>query len=168
MTLDDFTSPSLIVPRVHGREAASVLQELADALMREQRVPDGSKFLEAVLNREAIMGSDWEAGVAFPHARLAELKDLSFAVGRSEEPLAWGGKAVRAVRLVFLIAIPLHQSEQYLSLISGLARLSKAEQIVEKIHRADDAQQIFELLQQIKVQTEREQKPATKAVSATK
>jgi len=151
MTLADFTSPGLIVPRLRGQDAASVIQELSQALQRENRVPDLLPFYHAVLNREFLLSSDWEAGMAFPHARLPALKQLSFALGRSDKPLSWGGNVVRTVRLVFLIAVPATDSTQYLSLISGLARLAKEERLVEQLHAALDTEQICEALHHVKL-----------------
>ena len=153
MTLADFTSPGLILPHLRGHDAASVIQELSHALQREKRVPDLLPFYHAALNHEFLVSSDMEAGMAFPHARLPGLKELAFAVGRSKEPLDWGSKNTRSVRLVFLIAVPATDSTQYLLLISGLARLAKDSQLVEKLHKANDAFQILEALQQIKLQT---------------
>ena len=153
MTLADFTTPGLIVPRLRGQDAASVIQELSQALQRENRVADLLPFYHAVLNREFLLSSDWEAGMAFPHARLPALKEISFALGRSDEPLSWGGNAVRSVRLVFLIAVPATDSTQYLSLISGLARLAKEERLVEQLHAAPDTDQIFEALHQVKLRS---------------
>jgi mannitol/fructose-specific phosphotransferase system IIA component (Ntr-type) len=153
MTLADFTSPGLIIPHLRGEDPASVIQELSQAMRRENRVADLLPFYHAALNREFLIGSDSEAGMAFPHARLPALKELSFALGRSEEPLRWGAKAARSVRLVFLIAVPATDSTQYLSLISGLARLAKGERLVEKLHAAQDTFQIVEVLKQIELRT---------------
>jgi mannitol/fructose-specific phosphotransferase system IIA component (Ntr-type) len=155
MTLADFTSPGLIVPHLRGQDAAGVIQELSHAMQREKRVPDLLPFYHAALNREFLVGSDWEAGMAFPHARLPALKELSFALGRSDEPLRWGAKAIRSVWLVFLIAVPAAYSTQYLSLISGLARLAKKERLVEKLHGAQDTFQIIEVLKQMELRTVR-------------
>jgi mannitol/fructose-specific phosphotransferase system IIA component (Ntr-type) len=93
VTLADFTSPGLIIPHLRGQDAPSVIQELSQALQREMRVPDLLPFYHAALNREFLLASDWEAGMAFPHARLPALKEVCFAFGRSDEPLGWGGKA---------------------------------------------------------------------------
>jgi mannitol/fructose-specific phosphotransferase system IIA component (Ntr-type) len=149
MTLADFTSPGLIIPRLRGKDVASVIQELSQALQRERRVPDLLPFYHAALNREFLVSTDMEAGMAFPHARVPRLKELSFALGRGNEPLAWGARAVCSVRLVFLSAVPATDSTQYLQLISGLARLAKDNRLVEKLHAAQDTFQILELLQQI-------------------
>jgi len=151
LTLADFTSPALIIAHLRGQDAATVIQELGQAMRRENRVPDLLPFYHAALNQEFLVGSDWEEGMAFPHARLPALKELSFALCRSDQSLAWGAKAIRSVRLVFLIAIPATDSTQYLSLISGLARLSKDRGLVEKLHAAQDAFQVLEVLQQIKL-----------------
>jgi mannitol/fructose-specific phosphotransferase system IIA component (Ntr-type) len=153
MTLADFTTPGLIIPHLRGQDVATVIQELSQALQREGRVPDLLPFYHAALNREFLVNTDMEAGIAFPHARLPGLKELSFALGRSGDPLKWGTRAARSVKLVFLIAVPATDSTQYLSLISGLARLAGDGRIVESLHHAQDTLQILEVLQQIRLRT---------------
>lgn len=153
MTLADFTSPGLTIPHLRGHDVASVLQELSQALQREKRVTDLLPFYHAALNREFMVSTDMEAGMAFPHARLPALQELSFAFGRSDEPLSWGPRAACSVRLVFLMAVPATDSTQYLLLTSGLARLTKEIRLVEKLRRAQDSSQILEVLQQIELRT---------------
>jgi len=153
MTLAHFTSPELILPNLRGHDVATVIQELSRALQREKRVPDLLPFYHAALNREFLVSSDWEAGMAFPHARLPGLKELSFALGRCVQPLDWGAKPGHPVRLIFLIAVPATESTQYLSLVSGLARLAKDSRLMEKLRTAADAAQMFEVLQQIELRT---------------
>jgi mannitol/fructose-specific phosphotransferase system IIA component (Ntr-type) len=162
MTLADFTSPGLIVPHLRGQDAASVIQELSHALQREQRIPDLLPFYHAALNREFMVSTDMEAGMAFPHAEWPGLKNVSFAFGRSDEPLAWGPKAVRTVRLVFLMAVPATDSTQYLLLISGLARLTRESRLVEKLHAAQDTFQMLDVLQQVELRTNSPPYPMTR------
>ena len=149
MTLADFTSPGLIIPKLRGKQAASVVHELSQALQRERRIPDFLTFYHAAMNREFLLSTEMEAGMAFPHARSPGLEGLAFALGRSAEPLDWGAKAARSVRLVFLIAVPATDSTQYLQLISGLARLAKESRLVETLHAAQNESEIFDELQRI-------------------
>jgi mannitol/fructose-specific phosphotransferase system IIA component (Ntr-type) len=153
MTLADYTDPRLIIPHLHGPDAASVIQELSQAMQRENRVPDLLPFYHAALNREFLLSSEMEAGIAFPHARLPYLKELSFALGRSDAPLHWGAKAGSAVRLVFLIAVPATDSTQYLSLISGLARLAKDCLLVQRLQSAEKPFDLLEVLQQVELRS---------------
>ena len=149
LTLADFTSPGLIIPHLRGEEAVSAIKELSQVLQLEKRVADLLPFYQAALNREFMVSTDMEAGMAFPHARVPGLKQVSFALGRSDEPLCWGQNAAHSVRLVFLIAVPATDATQYLQLISGLARLSRDSVLVARLHAARNAFQMLEVLQQV-------------------
>lgn len=148
-TLAHFTSPGLIIPRLRGREVASVIQELSRVLQREARVTDLLPFYHAALNKEFLVGTTMDAEMAFPHARLPDLKELAFAFGRSDEPLEWSGRSGKPVRLVFLFAVPSTDATQYLLLVSGLARFGRNQEAVAKLHHARDAFEIYELFRDI-------------------
>lgn len=155
LTLADFTSPGLILPSLEGQDALEVIHELCQAMKREKRVPDLLHFYHAALNREFLGGHALEAGMAFPHARLPGLKQLSFALGRTDEPLRWGAKPDRSVRLVFLLAIPETESAQYLSLMSGLARVAKDRRLVEELLAGRVNSQMFEIFRRVELRTHR-------------
>lgn len=153
VTLADFTGPALMVPQLRGQDAASVIQELSHALQRDQRIPDLLPFYNEALNREFMVSTDMEAGMAFPHARLPGLKEVGFAFGRSAQPLNWGNRASGAVRLVFLLAVPATDSTQYLLLISGLVRLAKDSRLVAELHAAQSGDQMLAVLRQVELRT---------------
>jgi len=150
-TLADFTSPGLIIPHLRGEQATSVIQELSLAMQREGRVPDLLPFYHAALNREFLVSTEMESGMAFPHARLPGLKEVSFAFGRSDEPLMWGARGSRAVRSVFLLAVPATESTQYLLLISGLARLSRQSELMKELQTAKDTFEILGVLKKVEL-----------------
>lgn len=153
MTLVNFTNPNLMIPHLRGQDAPSVIQELSRILQREKRIPDLLPFYHAALNREYMVSTDMEAGMAFPHARLPGVRELSFALGRSADPLAWGCKTPPSVRLVFLIAVPATDATQYLPLISGLARLGRDSRLVARLQAATDSSQMLVALQQVELRT---------------
>lgn len=153
LTLADFTGPALMVPQLRGQDAASVIQELSHALQQDQRIPDLLPFYNEALNREFMVSTDMEAGMAFPHARLPGLREVSFAFGRSAQPLNWGKRASGPVQLVFLLAVPATDSTQYLLLISGLVRLAKDSRLVAELHAASSGAQMLDVLRQVELRT---------------
>jgi mannitol/fructose-specific phosphotransferase system IIA component (Ntr-type) len=165
MTLADFTSPGLIIPHLRGEEATSAIKELSQVLQLEKRVPDLLPFYQAALNREFMVSTGMEAGMAFPHARVPGLKQVCFALGRSDEPLCWGANAARSVRLVFLIAVPATDATEYLLLISGLARLSKDSGLVARLHAARDTFQMLEALQHLALRINSTAEPVKKGAT---
>lgn len=151
MTLADFTSPDLIIPRLRGDDAASVIQELTQALHRQNLVSDLLPFYHEALNREFMLSSDTESAMAFPHARLPSLRQLCFSFGRTDKGLNWGPRSSREVRLVFLTAVPATDSTQYLLFNAALMRLARDAQLIEQLQRAQDSFQIWNVLKQSEV-----------------
>jgi mannitol/fructose-specific phosphotransferase system IIA component (Ntr-type) len=143
MTLADFTRAGLIIPHLVSRDAASVIHELSLALQREGCVPDWLPFYHEALNREFLLSTDMEAGMAFPHARLAGLRELAFAFGRSDAPFSWVPGIARPVRMVFLLAVPAGGADDYLPLVSGLARLSGNLAALDALRLASDCEGIM-------------------------
>lgn len=149
MTLADFTAPGLMVPQVRGADAASVIKELSEVLHAENRVPDLLAFCQAALHREFMSGTEMEAGMSFPHARLAGVRQVCFALGRSVDPLRWGQHGARSVRLVFLLAVPTTDATEYLQLISGLVRLSKDAALVGRLLAAREPCRMHDVLLEV-------------------
>jgi PTS system nitrogen regulatory IIA component len=159
MTLADFTTPGLIIPHLVGRDATGAIHELSLALQREGCVPDWLPFYHEALNREYLLSSGMEAGMAFPHARLPGVKKLAFAFGRADEPFAWSQRNTQLVRRVFLLAVPTANPEAYLPLIAALARLSGNHPFVDSVQNAADSAGILAVFREVVLRSS--QVPAT-------
>jgi len=150
-TLADYTCAALLIPELRESDAAGIISELSQALQREGTVSDLLPFYHTALNRELLSDSSVEAGLAFPHARMAGVKQLRFAFGRAPVPVSWGARSSRAVRFVFLLAVPATDAAGYLQLLAGLARLGQQGDALIELGAAVDAGAIFNLLERIKV-----------------
>jgi mannitol/fructose-specific phosphotransferase system IIA component (Ntr-type) len=150
-TLAQHTSPELIVSQLRSRTAAGVIGELCATLEREGRVKDPLSFYNAVMSHEALSSTAISPGWALPHARVPGLERLSFALGRSAAPLDWLQHGGEPVQLIFLFAVPETDGVSYLTLISGLAKLSQDPIRMERLLRAPDNQAMLEVLKQIRL-----------------
>ena len=150
-----FTRPALLVPHLRERETAGVIKELSQLLHQEGCVPDVLSFYNAALNREFLVNTAIESGMAFPHARLVGLPRLVFALGRSVEPLVWGPSGTQPVRLVFLLGVPATDAANYILLIGGLARLSRQPELLKRLHAARDSFEMYDLLGEVRLQAAR-------------
>jgi len=151
MNLADFTAAALVVPQLQGSELQPVLRELSHLLERAGRVPDANALYEAALKRELMVSTDMTPGMAFPHARLPEFKQLSFAFGRTSTPFQWSAHSRAPVRFVFLIAVSPSDATQYLQLISGISRFSAEPKKVERMQQASSVAAMLELLAEVTV-----------------
>jgi mannitol/fructose-specific phosphotransferase system IIA component (Ntr-type) len=120
-----FTELRLLVPRLLSDEHRGAIQELTKRLHATGRIQDAAAFYEAVWERESMLGTVWEEGVVFPHARGSGINALSLAVGFAPTGIKWGTAKGAVARVVFLLAIPLHETQRYLSLLAALSRFSQ-------------------------------------------
>ncbi len=148
-TLADLTAEALIVPRLVGRDTLSVIQELSKVLQKAGCVQDLLPFYTAAMNREFLVGTVLESGIAFPHARIQGLTRVHFALGRCDPPVVWGLKGGLPVQLVFLVAAPATDATGYLGLVSALVRLSCNGELVEQLRRGSGAGAIRDTLRRV-------------------
>jgi mannitol/fructose-specific phosphotransferase system IIA component (Ntr-type) len=151
LSLADFTSPGLIVPYLHGRGAAAVIQELSARLQREGRLTDLLQFYHSALNREYLCSTVAEPGWAMPHALVKGLDKPCFVLGRCAPPMIWMKSDHQPVSLVFLFAIPETDAQAYMNLIYGLARLSKTPHLVDPLLKGRDTFAVLNVLKQVKL-----------------
>ena len=155
LTLAEYTSPGLIVPSLRGLDAPSIIQELSALLQREGRIADLLPFYQAALNREYLCTTVTEPGFALPHVLVKGLDKPCFALGRTPKPIAWVRETFMRVRLIFLLGVPETDARAYITLIRGIARLSKDIQLVDHVLKAKDSFELIELLRQVKLPVNR-------------
>lgn len=150
-TLADYTRLELIVPQLRERDTAGIIGELSQVLQRQGAVADVLPFYHAALNQELLSNSALESGLAFPHARLSAVKQLTFALGRTPEPVNWGARGSWRVRFIFLLAVPATDAASYLHLLASLARLGQQTDLLDDLRAADNAEAILAVLDRIRM-----------------
>lgn len=147
----EYTRPELVVPELLEKDAAGIISQLSQALQRQGVVPDVLPFYHAALNQELLHHSALESGIAIPHARLAGVKQLQFAFGRSPGPVNWGARNSWRVEFVFLVAVPATDSAAYLHLLSGIARLSQHPEWLAELRRAKGAAELLAVFERVRL-----------------
>jgi PTS system nitrogen regulatory IIA component len=153
-TLATLSGLELIVPELQSREAKAVVLELCQTLHCAGCVSDSRALYDAVIQRELLGSTACAPGWALPHGRLEGLSQISLALGRCTDPLAWFG-AAQPVRLVFLFAVPDVAAANYLCAVSGLARLAKDRARVEQLLHAPDRESLLRALDEIELRRPR-------------
>ena len=149
LAIADYTQPGLIVPQLRASDPAGAIEELTHRLGKYEAVGDVLSFYHAAINQEFLTNSALPGGIAIPHARSHQVSHLTFAVGRTAGPVIWKARGARAVELVFLLAVPSTAARDYLVLLSAIVGLSRQPQFLARLRAADNAPEIYGLLQEI-------------------
>lgn len=120
-----FSAEELMVCDLASDTPEGAIGELAKAMEAHKFISNADSLVSAAMDREAMLSTATEEGVAFPHVRGVEGGALTLALGVSRKGIDWQGQKVT---IVVLSAIPVAVSAFYLRLMGGLAQaFSKAE-----------------------------------------
>lgn len=141
-----FTSPELMIVPLKGATPEEVLGEMCTRMADEGFVEDGDQLLDFALQREAIVSTAVDNGLAFPHVRGVEGGGLSLMVGIHRKGIKFGGPGRTLTRIFFFAAIPTATSAFYLKLLSGLARIYVEKEPREALLAAKTEEELWKTL----------------------
>lgn len=113
-----FSAQSLMVPNMRATKRDDAIIELANAMQDACFVDDASKLVTAAIERENILSTGMENGLAFPHVRGVEGGGLTLAVGTSKKGIKFDSE--HTANIICFLTIPTAVSAFYLRLIAGL------------------------------------------------
>jgi len=125
----------------------SVLQSLVEVAGRTWQVLEPAAVLEAVKQREAVMSTGFDNGVAIPHPRnpLPEaLSDSVVAFGRTTSGIPFGGPKRSLTDLFFLVLA--RDSTTHLQILARIGRLMQLPDFVHSLRAAETSADAYTLI----------------------
>ena len=141
-----FTSQSLMLPELQSTERDKVVEEMALRMESEGFVDNGAKLVSAALEREAIINTSVEHGLAFPHVRGVEGGGLTLALGINRKGVRFDLTGRGLTHIIFFIVIPTAASVFYLRLLSGLTQTFFKKEAREKLLAAQTPDELWNVL----------------------
>lgn len=141
-----FTSPELMMVPLTGTTAEEVLAEMCGRMAKEGFVEDGDHLLDMALQREAIISTAVDNGIAFPHVRGVEGGGLSMLVGIHKKGVKFGGPGRTLTRIFFFMVIPTATSAFYMKLIAGLSRTFREKEASDALLAASTEEELWKAL----------------------
>ena len=113
-----FSAATLMLPNMQAATRDDSIRELATCIQAAGFVDDADKLVHAAIERENILGTAMEHGLAFPHVRGVEGGGLTLAMGTSAKGIPFDNDHISNIICFFLI--PTAVSAFYLRLMAGL------------------------------------------------
>ena len=126
--LTELLVPAVVQLDLHAENEEAAIRSVSGLLANRPGVKDAARLAEQVLEREKLSSTALGYGVAFPHARTAEVTQIVIAAGRSRQGVMFQDAGQR-VHFLFVIGTPPDRVAQYLALVGRLARLLKEDAI---------------------------------------
>lgn len=145
MLLSELLTPDRVVMPLTARDKKSVIAELTRHLT-ERSGGDFAEVLGAVEEREAVLSTGIGFGVAIPHARSAQVRELSLVCGVSLSPVPFDSIDGEPVRLFFLIVGPEASAGEHVKVLGRIARLVRRDNLREQLCEAETPDEFYSLL----------------------
>lgn len=120
-----------------------VIEKMIQMAKGHPYVSDYPTFCKAMYERESAGSTSIGYGVAIPHARTDQVKDLLLVIGRLTEGIQFEQTDKIPVRLIFMVGTPKNMVTEYLRLVGTLARHLKTESLRQKLLTAPDAETLI-------------------------
>ena len=147
MEIEDLITPARVMPRLKATSKKHVLQELAKRAAELTGLHERAVF-DVLLERERLGTTGVGNGIAIPHGKLPEIKELFGLFARLDEAVDFDAIDEQPVDLVFLLLAPEGAGADHLKALARVARILRTESVVEALRRAPDAAKIHEILTQ--------------------
>ena len=134
-----------MLPQMDVSSRDEAIARLSNLMERTGFVKGADKLTTLALEREAVLSTAIEYGIAFPHVRGVEGGGLTLALGVTREPIVWGD-AEEKVRIILFITIPTAVSAFYLRLMSGLTESLLKNANREALLNAETPEQLWKAL----------------------
>ena len=132
---------------LEGRTKRSVLESLVETAGKTWQIWEPASVLKAIREREDVMPTTFENGVAIPHPR----NPLPDAVGqpiivyaRAFKPIPFGGTKGGMTDLFFLVIS--RGSATHLRLLARLGQMIREEDFLERLRSTDDPAESFAII----------------------
>lgn len=141
-----FSSPSLMLPHLRSTDREKIIDEMASRMESEGFVDHGAKLIQEALNREDIISTAVEHGLAFPHVRGVEGGGLTLALGINQKGVHFDANDRTLTYIIFFIVIPTAASVFYLRLLAGLNQTFSKKEAREKLLEAKTPEELWNAL----------------------
>lgn len=134
---------------LEARTRRSVLESLVEVAGRTWKVWQPAQILKAVQEREELMPTAFDNGVAIPHPRQQSpdsVSDSVVAFGRTLSGIPFGAANNSLTDLFFLVVCK--DARTHLHVLARLGRLIQKPEFVEQLRAAPDARTAHEIIVQ--------------------
>ncbi|MCM8758547.1 MAG: PTS sugar transporter subunit IIA [Candidatus Omnitrophica bacterium] len=125
MKISEFISEREILIGMKSTEKEAALEELLILLEKNGLLQNRKQVLETLIEREKLGSTGIGQGIAVPHAKIDQVKDLVCALGISEKGVNFDALDGEPVYIIFLVLAPTGATGIHLKALAKIARLLK-------------------------------------------
>ena len=139
-------SPEVIVMDLKSETKDELLKEMVMILANSGKVRDWEHVYADVLDREKIMSTGMDKGIAIPHAKSEGVVSSCVAVGIKKSGIDFGSLDKEPSKIFFLIVSPKKSNSPHLQILASISSIVRNKETLDKIYEAQSSEDIYRIL----------------------
>lgn len=151
MRLSELLSEETITISLSHEDKNGIIEELLDVAMKSGQIKDREMAFKAVMDREALMSTGLERGVAVPHAKTGAVSSITMALGLSSRGVdfdsADGGKS----HIFFFLLAPESAAAANVQVLAQIARITSDVEFCKKMKEVKTPQDALRTIRDLEI-----------------
>ncbi len=144
--IKDLLRDDLVIEEITATDKMGVIREFAAHLKRAGKVADAEELVRVLAERESLGSTGIGDGVAIPHGKLGDIRDMIIAFGRSSRGVDFQSLDNKPAYLFFLLVTPVDKPGDHLKTLARISRILKNPIFRENLRRAARRQELQRLI----------------------
>ena len=146
MEIKDILHPDCTLCAIEGSSKKRVLEVISQIANQFLMDIDQATILSSLTCREKMGSTGIGNGIALPHGRLKELKNVMAIVITCDKPINYDAIDNAPVDVFFAILVPEDKASEHLGTLSTIASTLNNKDILSRMRNAKTDQELFEVI----------------------
>lgn len=148
MKISEFISENEIIIGLKATEKQAALDELLQLLEKNGLLQERKHVLETLIEREKLGSTGIGQGIAVPHAKTDQVKNVVCALGISEKGVNFDALDGEPVFIIFLVLAPSGATGIHLKVLAKIARLLKDKVFRNYLRMSKTPQEAYQIIKE--------------------
>ncbi len=144
----DFLDPASVVVDLKAATKRAVVEELVGLLGKTGKIVDPVKTLEVLMEREKLGSTGIGQGIAIPHAKTDQCKEVVAAFGLSRRGVNFDALDGELVHIFFLLVAPPDAAGTHLKALARISRLLKDKFFRQSLRDVKNTEDVLKLIRE--------------------
>jgi len=148
MSISEFLNESNIKIGLDARNKREAIEEIVDLLVEEHEISMASRssVIEAIMERENMVSTGMEHGVAIPHGAVDSVNDLVAALAVSHDGIEFKSIDGQPAHIIILLVLPANKYSSSVQTMASVSRILNHKSLRENILKSSDPSEIMDII----------------------
>ena len=143
MQLEEILTPKRCYCNIEGVSKKRLLKTVSENIVQNVSYLDANKVFDALMAREQLGSTGLGNGIAIPHCKVPECKDILGCIVTLAEPIDFDSVDSKPVDLLFVLIVPDEQSDAHVQALSQVAQLFNDESFCLILRNTHDGEDLY-------------------------